>query len=99
VKAMRTDTQSVNSKTSCSSRIIDAWTLVMGVNIPVTDAWLTLVTEPRLTVLNQQVSEGMTPPTPASCDLVGYASLSHLPGLSSESYLAEKQEEIDREDT
>ena len=97
---MQPDTPNVDARTRCSGSIDDAWARMEVLRASAADAQILQDRGPgpSLTVLSQQVSEAVVPPSATACSLAGYGALSHLSGLSSELYLREKQEEIDRED-
>ena len=97
---MSAQVQNIEAKTRCSGGIVDAWAVVTLVGASAADAGppADAAAGPSLTVLNQQVSEGLTPPSVSSCSLAGHGALSHLADFSSELYLRDKQEEIDRQE-
>ena len=97
---MNTQVQNIEVKTRCSGAIMDASAVVMLVGRVRSKRKAPRDTAPgpSLTVVSQQLSEGLTPPSVSSCTLAGYGALSHLADFSSELYLRDKQEEIDRED-
>lgn len=93
---METGMRNVEAKTRCSGAITSAsaWVTVVGMSLA--DVWVQ--PDRGLTVVSQHLSEGLTPLPVSSCSLAGYGALSHLADFSSERYLKEKQEEIDREE-
>jgi len=93
---METGMQNVEVGTRCSGAIAAVWARVTVVGASVADARVRQDT--GLTVVSQQLSEGLTPPSVSPCSLAGHGALSHLADLSSELYLKHKQEEIDREE-
>lgn len=93
---MQTYTQNLER---CSGRIGHAWAQMAPVRASAAGARTPHIgSEPSLTVLSQQVSEAVVPPSAIACSLAGHGALSHLSGFSSELYLRDKQEQIDKED-